>query len=223
MIAWKPYDFIQAAFAGRLQIQPQCLELERLITIKQVHGAHIVELKDAQDLEDAPSREGDAIISSLAEFPIAIRTADCVPILISSSEGIIAAVHAGWKGTLLEILRKTLMRMQEKFLVDLQKTQVAIGPAICKQCFEIGEEVASQFIEKSGDKFLTSGLPGKYFLDLKSLNAEQALLSGVPEANIRLEAACTLCHEDRFFSYRGAQRRKENNQGRNYSWILRKM
>lgn len=102
----------------------------RMVT--QVHGARVVDVEEAAFVTEA-----DAIVSSAPGAVVAVRVADCVPILIAGA-GVVAAVHAGWRGTAADIVRHTLVEVRRRTSAPLR---AAIGPAICGACYEVGDEV----------------------------------------------------------------------------------
>ncbi|OGY85807.1 MAG: hypothetical protein A2233_04415 [Candidatus Kerfeldbacteria bacterium RIFOXYA2_FULL_38_24] len=126
----------------------------------------------------------DALVSKENGIALGLKTADCVPILFFEPHAnIIGAIHAGWRGTALEITRKTLEFLRMKPFNIL----VGIGPAICPNCFVVGKEVARQFsaslVQEVGDN--------QYSVDLWQANVEQCLEVGIPERNIEVMRTCT--------------------------------
>ena len=123
-----------------------------------------------------------------------VLAADCVPVLMYDSRmRVIAAVHAGWRGTVGRIAAQTVERMQDEFGCDPRDVIVGIGPSIGPCCFEVGEEVVEAARE---------GL-GNYQLNLWEANRRQLRQVGVEDARIEVAGICTVCHHDQFFSYRG--------------------
>ncbi|MGA2185917.1 MAG: peptidoglycan editing factor PgeF [Bryobacteraceae bacterium] len=137
--------------------------------------------------------QGDALITDQIGFVLAIRTADCVPILIADpAHHAVAAVHAGWRGTVSGILTKALEAMANRFGTAPENTLVVIGPAIGPCCFEVGPEVVVQF-----------GQPAENtHVDLVEANRRQALGGGVPVSQITVSGRCTRCEPTLFHSYR---------------------
>jgi YfiH family protein len=141
--------------------------------------------------------EGDALTSSSPGQRIGVRTADCVPLLFADPDRhVVAAAHAGWRGTAAEIAGKTVRRMQEVYGSDPCRIHAAIGPAIGKCCFEVGPEVAAQFaLWFPGVKILTH-------VDLAETNYRQLLSAGLLAEHIDTLRLCTVCDAERFDSYR---------------------
>jgi len=216
MIPFEPFDKIQGAFLGRESEDAG----EEFFQVQQVHGDRIVVLKNLSDKARLAGREADAVICARWGVPIAVRTADCVPILIAHPSRLVAAVHAGWRGTRAAILEKTLIKMRDEFQVKISELSLAIGPAIGSECYEVGPEVAEAFTEGGMAEFCLTAGPVKFKLDLRAANAAQARRLGIPEAQIETHPDCTRCREDLYFSHRGAMARGEAKAGRNYSWVM---
>jgi polyphenol oxidase len=169
-------------------------------TVKQTHSNLVL-------LADRPGvlGEGDALITNHPGLAIAIRTADCYPILLTDSKNkAIAAIHAGWRGTAALIVVKTLEKMKAAFETKPNDVSAAIGPGIGVCCYEVGEEVARQFL-----------VEGRTHLDLASENRKQLEAAGVPSQNIEALGVCTFCDAERLFSYR----REKEKAGRMTSFI----
>jgi YfiH family protein len=145
----------------------------------------------------------DAVITNNKNVFIGVVVADCVPVLLyDCTKGVIGAVHAGWKGTAREILKKTIRSMCEKYNSLPEDIKVAIGPSIRGCSYEVGEEVVKevQGATGTGDYYRKNG--GKFYLDLSSANKLQALSEGVAENNIWQSVDCTFCNPLRYYSYR---------------------
>ena len=149
----------------------------------------------------------DAIVTSRTNLAICIKTADCVPVfIVDRIKKIIAVVHAGWKGTALEITAKVVRLLYEKYGSSPQDILTAIGPSIGQCCFEVDTAAANAFFEqKNNEAFLFPGArPNKWMLDLAEANRRQIMNCGIPEANIDVSDLCTSCRQDLFFSHRGS-------------------
>ena len=168
-------------------------EVERLITARQVHSATVRIVTAEEAGRGALDRE-------------MVLSADCVPVLLFEPEKrVVAAVHAGWRGTAANIVVETVRVMQENFGCDPQRVVAAIGPSIGKCCFEVGEEVARVFQQLFPGNQAIVGLgkqPGKYQVDLWEANRKELLACGVKNENIEVAGMCSVCHPDLFFSYR---------------------
>ncbi len=164
----------------------------------QKHSGKIYVLES--DMEPAAA---DAVLTERKGVLIGIRVADCVPILLyDRKKHLIGAVHAGWRGTSKQILKNTIMTMQEKFSSSAPDILIAIGPSIRKCCYIVGNEVKEE-IEKvaEGDGYY-SKKDGRHYIDLSSVNVLQSLSAGVPHQNIWQSDECTFCNPEKFFSYR---------------------
>jgi YfiH family protein len=197
-----------------------------LITLRQIHSDFV------HVFSAAPAKlpQGDAAISQQPGFLLGIQTADCVPILLADvRRRAVAAVHAGWRGTLARVVMKTLGRMRVEFGTKPGDVIAALGPAIGPCCYEVGPEVAQAFsgqFAQAGEWFdgpfdrlatgeepnplpwLTMMPPGhepppeRVQLDLRAANRWQLVNAGVKIRNIAVSTLCTGCRTDLFFSYR---------------------
>ena len=173
----------------------------------------------------APCR-GDASATNRPGLLLGVQTADCVPILLADlKRRAVAAVHAGWRGTLQRIVAKAIGKMQMQFGTKPADLLVAIGPSIGGCCYEVGTEVASEFRSqfsnasewfdelRTGDEpnplqWLNMAPPGhqppprNVLLDLRKANRAQLLDAGLREQNIVVSDLCTSCRRDLLFSYR---------------------
>jgi len=213
MREFKPFQGFVGGFEGRLP--SGLLEASRLLLLKQVHGDRIHLLKSEEARQGLHLQEGDALLSLVPGVGIAVKTADCVPILVAHPTGIVGAVHAGWRGTRARILEKVLRKIRGDLGAELAEIRIAIGPAICAACYEVGEEVAREF----EPRYRVDKGKGKFLLDLKRANSEQARDLGIPEERIEILGDCTLCQPETYHSYRYESQKGAGKEGRNYSWI----
>lgn len=213
MKIFKPFPGLVGAFEGKHPSE-EFKKLENLSLLKQVHGDRIHVFKNSAGSRET-LEEGDALLSSDPNISIAVKTADCVPILLAHPQGLVGAVHAGWRGTRLKILEKTLFKIRDELRLDLQALHLAIGPAICAACYEVGEEVAKEFAVK----YVKPHKKGKYLLDLKAANADLALEAGILASHIEVLPDCTLCQNQDYYSYRHESQHGLAKEGRNFSWM----
>jgi len=220
MIEFCPFENTAGGFVGReaSRLKDFNLAPQDFFQLTQVHGDRIVRITETVEAASLRKTEGDALVTDRPRVPIAVRAADCVPILIAHPDRIVAAVHAGWKGTQAEVLKKTLDFLRKEMGVDLSKARLAIGPAICGRCYEVGEEVASAF--SRFPEQVTALSVEKFLLDLKAINLHLALEAGVDASKIEVRPECTLCDEKKFYSYRGEMKRGEKGEGRNVAWVM---
>ena len=165
-------------------------------TLKQIHSNRSLVVAGC----DGVAGEADALITTEPGQLVSVKTADCLPLLmVSAQPRVVAAIHAGWRGTAANIAGETLRRLRQEFGVTPADVSVAIGPGIGPCCYEVGPEVLAQFRE------LMPGLMGgngKGMLDLAEANRRQLLREGVCAEQIEAGAPCTCCTVGEFFSYR---------------------
>ena len=175
---------------------------EDLLTVSQVHGREV-----AMVAVGTPHSSGvgaDAIVSTDGSRAIAVRIADCVPILIADAGGrAVAAVHAGWQGTAAGVATATVLRLDE-LGVPASMLVAAIGPSIGPCCYQVGARVRNTFLAATPDsaEWFTEDGPGHWRLDLWQANADLLEAAGVPAANIHVARLCTRDHPETCFSYR---------------------
>jgi hypothetical protein len=189
---------------------------ERKVTLlRQIHGDNVLTVSRGDQKE---AGEGDAMITKHPNVFLGILTADCVPIfLVEPQQKVVAAIHAGWRGTVRGIIAKTITRLQEEFGVTASTLYAALGPAIERCCYEVGEEVYTQ-ITAQWDGLAKEAwccVEGRYYLDLRTLHVALLVQQGIPAARIARVGPCTGCNTNRFFSYR----REQGNTGRQASVI----
>lgn len=166
-----------------------------LATLRQIHSDEVL-FADRAGLIG----EGDALISNQPGITLSIRTADCLPILIAdTSNRAIAAVHAGWRGAVLDITPKTIQRMQERFGSRPEDLIVAIGPGIGACCFEVGAEVAVRFSRIFPER---SDSSGRTKIDLVETIRRQLGRNGGILRRFDASGLCSVCRADLFHSYR---------------------
>lgn len=198
-----------------------------LVALRQFHS-DVIYVAASVNGSEAP--KADALITNTPGLLLGVQTADCVPILLADTRRrVVAAVHAGWRGTLARLVQKTLGRMRMEFGTRSRDVVAAIGPAIGGGCYEVGPEVAQAFATQFppaaewfdgpfeqlayGEEplwlpWLTMMPPGhvppppRVQLDLRAANRWQLTDAGVPEKQIDVSDLCTACRTDLFFSYR---------------------
>ncbi len=174
------------------------------IVASQTHSDHIKvitekETKGWSGVEDAVA-DCDALITNQKGVMLTILTADCVPVLLYDKEKeVIAAIHAGWKGTEAKIVAKTVQKMMKIYGCDPENMIAGIAPAIGRCCYEVGKDVAKHFFNEPRSFDI---LGEKYMLDLPLINKKQLLDSGLLGEHIEMSDVCTACEVERFFSYR---------------------
>lgn len=186
-------------------------ELEDIVTPNQVHGDKIFRVEEIHRgrgskvyADSIP--ETDALITNVANLPLMLCFADCVPIFLVDVENrAIGLAHGGWKGTLNKIAAKTFHAMAENFGTRAENCLAGIAPSIGPCCYEVGEnvqQVCATAFPKNPELIINRN--GKNFLDLWSANKVQLVEAGLPEKNIDVAGECTCCNANFYFSYRAA-------------------
>ncbi len=194
------HGFLDKRFNGNVQGITKLTGLDRIATLKQVHSSDVFVVRNGLDINS--EREGDAIVTDQRGIGVGVFTADCVPLLfVDKSASYVAVAHAGWRGTLSQIAKATLLEMNRSFGVRPEEVHAVIGPSIGKCCYEVGEDVASLFVNRFGDsdRYVFKKKGSKYILDLKEANRVYLFEGGVRDIDII--NVCTKCNAA-FNSYR---------------------
>ena len=164
----------------------------------QVHGAEILYTSEQGRFDGY-----DALITDQPGLLIGVTVADCVPVLVYDAEHqAVAAIHAGWRGTVGGIVSKTLAAMQQRFGTLPDHCYAYVGTCIDECAFEVGPEVADQF---ASDFKRAELITGKSYIDLKAANARLLTDFGIPLAQVEISPFSTVLHNDDYFSYRAEQ------------------
>ena len=178
---------------------------------RQVHGTDVINIVDQAPSTPTLLPEADALVTAQRDVPLAIFTADCIPIFILDVKTpAIGIAHAGWRGTLARIAVNTLARMKTLFGTVAANCQIHLGPSIQKCCYTVSEELLTQFTDHFGSA-VVSGTN----LSLQSANVNQLLEIGLPTAAISVSPFCTACRTDLFYSHRA----EDGQTGRMLSFI----
>jgi len=173
----------------------------QLATLKQVHSAACIAAQGCSGVLG----QGDALLEDTPGSVVAVKTADCLPILLADERlRAVAAVHAGWRGTADGIAAAAVDAMRRRFGSVPEDLHAAIGPGIGACCYEVGPEVMARF-----------GGQGRGRLDLEAQNRRQLEESGVTRTRIYASQLCTMCHAAEFHSFR----RDREAAGRLYSFV----
>jgi len=168
----------------------------KLATLRQIHSATAVVVDEPPNADAT----GDALITDTPGLLVGVRTADCLPILlVEERRRVVAAVHAGWRGTLAGVVSTAIARMTEVFGADPAWIHAAIGPGIGPCCFVVGEEVADRFRQTFPER---ADLDGRTSLDLSEANRRQLLRAGIQEDHVYAGAPCNCCRPEEFHSHR---------------------
>lgn len=176
--------------------------LSNLTSNNQIHSDIVHKVKKS-DINKR--REGDALITNLKNVPILVFTADCVPVaIIDKKLKVIAVVHAGWKGTYAEIVKKTVYEMQKKYNSSVENLVCIIGLCIGECCYEVSEDLYNKFKDKfpNTNHDLYKIKNNKYYLNLQNINKYSLESLNIKSQNIIILDICTNCNCDKFHSYR---------------------
>lgn len=176
---------------------------ERLYEVTQVHGARVIYAEPELAAHDVRALEADALVSDRADCPVAIRVADCVPVLLADVRtGAVAAVHAGWRGLVAGVLSEAVRCLGERTGSRADTLVAAIFPAIGVAAFEVGEEVA-EAIGSAVDAscILRAGFTRPH-VDLTLAARTLLERSGLAPARVEVVPGCTFAEPSRFFSHR---------------------
>ena len=190
------------------------IDLDRCAFTRQVHGGEvrIASPGDVHELFTEVPYEADGLVTRERGLALICFTADCVPLLMHDAEnGVIAAVHCGWRPTAADIMRAAVEKMKS-LGAQPEKITAAAGPAIGACCFEVGEEVIEAMRTLLGGEYPLwreePGVPGKFLLDLRGVVRERLRQLGVPAENIDISDECTVCRCDKYWSHRATHGRR---------------
>ena len=199
------------------------IDLDDLVMPRQTHSCRVAVIDERFRSMDIDKQEADlegidALVTRLTGVVIGVNTADCVPIVLADAQaGVIAVAHAGWRGTVGRIAEATVREMCCQG-ASAGRIQAAMGPGICQECFEVGDEVVEAFRKaqfRLDDIVKRNTATGKAHIDLRVANRAVLEAAGVPSDHIILSRHCSRCEHDRFFS----ARRLGINSGRTFTAI----
>jgi hypothetical protein len=204
-----------------------------MVSVHQIHSSVVVHAVAADARRQKPCK-GDGLMTDEPGLLLGVKTADCIPVLVADRKRrVVAAFHAGWRGTVQRIVESGVGRMRLEFGCRPEDLSAAIGPAIGVCCYAVGEEVVSSFESQfayAGELFhevystdpvrtkypmlfLTQRAPGhssigpSLHVDLVEANRRQLLDAGLKPGAIHWSGGCTSCHRELFFSHRASQGR----------------
>ncbi len=174
-------------------------------------GKGVTRQRDYQDV--------DGLVTNEKGIVLATFYADCVPLyFVDTKKQVIGLAHSGWRGTVGRMGGRMLEVMEKEYGCDKRDILAAIGPSICKDCYEVSGDVAGQFQEEFGDSVLRKGKgPDKYQLDLWKANEMVLLQAGLLPTQITVTDICTCCNDKLLFSHR-ASLGKRGNLGAFIGW-----
>jgi len=217
-VSGPPYDTLNLGFAAGDREKDVAANRERAwkaaklprppFIPRQVHGNEVVVLDGGNlDALCAAAPEADAVVTKLRGVPLAVLTADCVPVIIVDRRTpALGVVHAGWRGTVLNVTWKAALAMMEAFGSDPADMSAAIGPCISGDCYEVGVEIREAFVKglPYGADVVRPCRGGKWLADLREANRRQLLDARVPVGAVSVCPWCTHCENGMFFSARRA-------------------
>ena len=184
------------------------------VMVTQVHGNGVVVVRRGEARPSAATA-ADVLVSDDPQMAVAVRAADCVPLLLGDRRtGAVAAVHAGWRGTAAGAAAAALQAMHREFSTDPADIVAAIGPSIGACCYEVGSELVDAFAAAGHarhliDRWFVTRPPARgsrerstLRLDVARANRDQLILAGVPEERVHAAGMCTAEHLDVFTSFR---------------------
>ena len=197
-----------------LEIDPN-----KLVFSHQTHTSNLMVVKQ-EDIGKGITKERDyndidGLITNLSGVGLVTQFADCVPLLFHDPvKKVIAASHAGWKGTVLEIGKKTVLKMQEEFGCNPKDILVVIAPSICQDCYEVDDTVINELNKISylkTDEIYYKKPNQKYQLSLWEANRQILINAGIKSENITVANICTNCNSHLFHSHRATKGERGNN------------
>lgn len=194
MIRYATPTYIKAFTTEREDAMP-----EEIILPVQTHSCNVAMVCESQ----AEYPDTDALVTDQAGVMIGIRTADCVPVLLYDDvRHVVAAVHAGWRGTVGGITRRAVDVMVSEFGCRPADVHAIIGPSISPGAFEVGDEVVEQFMRAGFPDDIVLRNNPKPHIDLWEANQWLLTEAGVPAEQIEVAGLCTYTNTNRFFSAR---------------------
>uniref|UniRef100_UPI003217182C peptidoglycan editing factor PgeF n=1 Tax=uncultured Draconibacterium sp. TaxID=1573823 RepID=UPI003217182C len=192
------------------------VDAEKLVFPKQTHTSCVAEI---HSLNENTIDQTDALVSNKPGICLCIQTADCVPVLLFDPvKQIVAAIHAGWRGTVGKIVQNTVERMIQNYNSLPENILAAIGPSISPEIYEVGDEVveAAKKTIPNAETALHKNHSGNYHFNLWEANRQLLLQKGIPEKNIEIKEECTFTEKTKYYS----ARRDGINTGRMVSGIM---
>lgn len=199
----------RAAWSAAIGVDPACWTYGR-----QVHGAQVALVSrnrygpDARDDTFPPGtwiQGRDAFVTAEPGIPVVAFCADCVPILLHDpKQGAVAAIHAGWRGTVADVVGATVRTMQERLGCNPRDLIAGLGPSIGPCCYAVGEDVIEAWRASGLDPegLAVRRVDSRTIFDLWHANRTALIVAGVPAEQIEVAGVCTRCNADRFFSHR---------------------
>lgn len=201
------------------------IKQENIILPRQTHGVESIAIDEDFLQLDAEAKQQrldsvDAIMTNLSGICIGVSTADCIPLLLhDEGKGVVAAIHAGWRGTAADIVSRTIDAMRSRYGTHPEDIRATIAPGISLEAFEVGDEVYDVFAKLFDADAIARRYNGRWHIDLWESNRLLLLKNGVKKENIAIAGICTYQNCDRFFS----ARRLGTASGRIFNGIVKKL
>lgn len=212
--ASKPLPHAQHIFGTRAETMADSNATVRAATerfgaiahMRQVHGNRVTYATTSGLYEDC-----DAIYTDAENLWLAVKTADCAPVLISS-QAAVAAVHVGWRGLQAEILPEVIQTLCDEFNQTPEDLHLALGPCLSQPNFEVENEFQHYFnIPNAQRFFMPSDNPGRVMMDFPALVRAQALKNGILDIHFHTVGRCTYAEQNTFNSYRRHRQGKDSS------------
>ncbi|MBQ3199806.1 MAG: peptidoglycan editing factor PgeF [Firmicutes bacterium] len=183
----------------------------RMVSTHQIHSDIIRIAQDGDEglhLLGPTPYECDALITNVKGRPLIAYSADCIPILLWAQDvGAIAAIHAGWRGTVADIAAKCVAKLSAVYHADPAYIKAAIGPGISACCFSTHDDVPDALRQAFGSQIDCCITPdaayhGKFLVDIKQVNALRLQTAGLKPQNIAISPECTCCLPQKYWSHR---------------------
>lgn len=189
-------------------------DAKRIVSVSQIHSADVRVITDADAGQGYFCEERfacDGYVTNVSGIALGVKTADCVPILMEGRDAFgnvlaVGAVHAGWRGTVGKIALECVKKLSA-YGASPENIRVAIGPAICGECYVVREDFYSAVLAAIGERdterfVLPTAESGVWNCDLRAMNREFLERAGLKAENIEVSAECTCCNPDKYFSHR---------------------
>lgn len=183
-------------FFGALGFDPQHVAIPH-----QCHSSNVQSVNLPGEYDSC-----DGLVTATRNLPLVITVADCLPVVLFDPEAaVLGHVHAGWRGSARGIVSEAVALMKNKFGASPDSMVAYLGPSAGVCCYEVGQDVAEAFLPDQLEI-----RKERMYLNLKKVNKDQLLESGLGEENIEISSSCTICTPELFHSYR----RDRNKSGR---------
>ncbi len=172
-----------------------------IVVMQQIHSGKVSLINHTQQRRIS---ETDGLITNKKNIPLAVLTADCLPIMLYDPEkGVVGIAHAGYRGLLRHIIENTVQKFISEFGSNPKDIIIGIGPSVETMCYEVGKEIINHFtteFPKLKNMYITK--EGKFYLDLREIALQCLVSRGILEENIEIMDICSRC-DKQFYSYRG--------------------